>query len=226
MNIETVRNWYNNTYKTLGNKWGAPEEAYDDFMKHLSISLDVFWKFSTYKLLDIACGNGILLKRASEAGLQIYGIDISDEAIKLAKETCPEAKVYLMQAENLEFNDNSFNFITCIGSLEHFLDIDKSLQEMYRVGKPWCRYCILVPNGSSIFKNKTDQQEINEHILSYNQWIKKFKNNNFRIDKIYKDMWHVKKPQSFIMKILNLIAPKRISNSLIFILGKNYEINY
>jgi len=37
------------------------------------------------KLLDVGCGTGFLLLAAFKRGLKTYGIDISEEAIKIAK---------------------------------------------------------------------------------------------------------------------------------------------
>ncbi|MDE7328069.1 MAG: class I SAM-dependent methyltransferase, partial [Lachnospiraceae bacterium] len=42
-------------------------------------------------ILDIGFGTGILSKRLYDEGVQIYGIDFSEEMIKLAKEKMPDA---------------------------------------------------------------------------------------------------------------------------------------
>ena len=101
------------------------------------------------KLLDVACGGGFFLRQvrdltAGKAGLT--GIDISGEAVELAKKECPEAQYLLGVGESLPLRNNTFDAITCLGSMEHFLDIQKAVDEMKRVAAPDARFFILVPN--------------------------------------------------------------------------------
>lgn len=227
-NIQKIKEWYENTYKELGYSWGVPDIAYKDFIKYCGVDTKKLHLPLDKKFLDIACGSGQLLKIAEKSFLQPYGTEISTEAIKLAEKKVPNAYIMELQTENLHLiDDDFFDYITCIGSLEHFLDIDKSLQEMCRVGNKDATYCILVPNSDSWFRNKTDQEEINEQMFSLKEWGTKFKNNGFIIDKIHRDRWHIIKPQSFLMKILNALTPKTYFNSLVFVLRKDiYERPY
>ena len=72
------------------------------------------------KLLDIACGCGYLLARAENLGLHCYGIDISEVAISEARKRV-KGKLICSDVNNgLPYNDNFFDYITCLGSLEHF----------------------------------------------------------------------------------------------------------
>ena len=55
--------------------------------------------------------------------------------------------------QSLPFANHTFDYVTCIGSLEHFLDMRASIQEMSRVLKPQGTACILLPNTYSILGN-------------------------------------------------------------------------
>ncbi len=82
------------------------------------------------KTLDIACGEGIIEQMSPET----VGLDFSMNALKKAR--LNKVK-YLIQAkaESLPFKDNSFDVAICAGSLEHFNDPQKAINEMVRVSK-------------------------------------------------------------------------------------------
>src|SRR4030067_2238048 len=88
------------------------------------------------RLLDVACGNGYFLKTALDRGLECYGIDISEDAIRLSKEILGDkAGLKVAQAEAIPFSDRFFDYITCWGGVEHFLEPVRALEEMRRVAK-------------------------------------------------------------------------------------------
>ena len=97
------------------------------------------------KLLDVACGGGGFLYYAEQRAT-CSGVDISEVAIEYARKLLSRAKVEVGKAEVLPFPDNEFDFVTCLGSLEHFLDMDRGLQEMRRVLKQNGKLLIYVPN--------------------------------------------------------------------------------
>ncbi|MCX6818596.1 MAG: class I SAM-dependent methyltransferase, partial [Candidatus Aenigmarchaeota archaeon] len=103
-------------------------------------------------LLDVACGNGHFLKEA-EKRVTCFGIDVSDVAVARAKKNATKSDIRRGQGEKLPYKDNYFDYVTCIGSLEHFINMEKGLSEMRRVMKPNAIANILVPNSDYlIFK--------------------------------------------------------------------------
>ena len=90
------------------------------------------------KVLDIGCGKGFLLYEFKKLypELDIYGLDISKYALNNAKE---EIKPYLRvgDANNLPWNDNSFDLVISINTLHclHNYDLINALKEIERVGK-------------------------------------------------------------------------------------------
>ena len=102
------------------------------------------------KLLDVGCGAGYLLEQALEKEINATGIDISETAIKKAKTRAPKAKLIQGIGEKLQFPSHSFDIVTCLGSLEHFLNPEKALKEMYRVLKRDGLVCIVLPNRWAI----------------------------------------------------------------------------
>jgi len=120
-------------------------------------------------LLDIACGAGQLLKTAKALGLRCYGIDISEVAISQARKNVKGELVCANVDKGLPYDDNFFDYITCLGSLEHFENQSRVLREICRVAKSSCRIYFLVPNDNYILHRlgyETDfQPVINRHSL-------------------------------------------------------------
>lgn len=99
------------------------------------------------KILDIACAKGLFLKDLERAdlGLNLYGLDISEFAISKAKEFV-EAKFVAANGEELPYEDDFFDYITCLGGLEYYTDPQKGVSEIYRVLKKNGKVCVQVPN--------------------------------------------------------------------------------
>ncbi|MBB6611873.1 class I SAM-dependent methyltransferase [Pontibacter sp. Tf4] len=106
------------------------------------------------KLLDAGCGNGRNVYYLMQAGVKVYGADVSETAIEkvkqLARELAPTlpARNYLVaDLENLPFENAAFDVVICSAVLhfarseEHFKTI---VSELWRVLKPggmlFCRF--------------------------------------------------------------------------------------
>jgi len=93
------------------------------------------------KVLDVATGSGDFISTLMKT-LKNYdsfiGIDISKKDLESAKKRLKDQPVELleMNAESLEFNDNSFDTVSMAYSLHHLNRADKVLAEMKRVLKP------------------------------------------------------------------------------------------
>ena len=138
-----VKSWYNQHYAAKGLQSMRPAAAYPVF-------LDLLGATAGSRLLDVSCGTGSLLAAARDRGVDAVGVDLSDEAVRLAIRVAPGTEVAVGAGEALAFRDASFDYVTCLGSLEHFLDMGQGLEEMKRVAKPDARLCIMVPNQDFI----------------------------------------------------------------------------
>jgi len=124
------------------------------------------------KLLDVGCGAGYLLEQALEKEINATGIDISETAIKKAKKRTPRAKLIQGIGEKLPFPSHSFDIVTCLGSLEHFLKPEKALREMARVLKDDGQICIALPNLWAI--DGILEGVVHERPLSHGQELERF----------------------------------------------------
>ena len=123
------------------------------------------------RVLDIACGTGEWLAVLASMGAVVSGIDISTRAVEVCRQRLPEGIFETGPAETLPFPTQGFDIVTCMGSLEHFLDQPCALREMIRVARPGGRVLILVPNAGFLpyrlgLYHGTQQQAIRETIRS------------------------------------------------------------
>ena len=93
------------------------------------------------RVLDYCCGTGEFTCFIAKNSAETVGIDISEVSIDACKKRSIDEKVdkkvcfFVMDAENLEFPDGSFDVIVCAGVLHH-LDIQRAYSELARVLKP------------------------------------------------------------------------------------------
>lgn len=163
--LAEVKNWYDRMYVQKGKAFTRPPDAFPIFLDYLNIN-------GGENFIDIGCGRGDLLLSASQRGLRTFGVDLSDEAVKISQTVSPDSFVCNSPAESIPFPDGFFDYVTCIGSLEHFVDMDKSLTEMIRVMKDNARLCVSVPNSNFIYwrifgNSGTPQKEMIERLCHF-----------------------------------------------------------
>ncbi|MDI9356684.1 MAG: bifunctional demethylmenaquinone methyltransferase/2-methoxy-6-polyprenyl-1,4-benzoquinol methylase UbiE [Chitinophagaceae bacterium] len=124
-----------------------------DMLNHiLSLWIDIYWRKTVVgilkkhsarnSILDIATGTGDLaIEMASLYPEKIIGIDISDKMLALGKQKILKKKLEQIihlevgDSENLSFENGTFDAVTCAFGVRNFENLEKGLQEMYRVLK-------------------------------------------------------------------------------------------
>lgn len=229
-NIKQIQ-YYNELYKKQKSQAMRPKKEYGIFLKH-------FGKLKKgAKILDVACGTGYLLKLATDKDLQTFGIDISEQAVKIAKQNSPESEIKIASAESLPYADIFFDYITCLGSIEHFENINKGISEMLRVAKNNAKFLFLVPNKKYFAwyftKQKgTHQRDIGEQLYDLNEWKEILMQNKLKIIKIKQDKYPTKSLSWFyssniikiikriMFKLIWLILPLKLTYQFIIIAEK------
>ena len=116
------------------NSWMTVDE-YDRFIALLKVG-------SEDHLLEVASGSGgPALYLAMKCGCRVTGIDANENGIATANETAAtsDARVHFELADanaRLPYDDNSFDGILCIDSMNHFPDRANVFHEWYRVLRP------------------------------------------------------------------------------------------
>ena len=107
------------------------ERGYNRIILELNKFIDTKKKL---KVLDMGCGTGAFTSKLMNYNLDISGVDISPESIKLAKKLYPNISFTIGDIENLySFDDELFDIITLSGVLHHFDDFTNVVSECYRL---------------------------------------------------------------------------------------------
>ena len=94
-------------------------------------------------VLDVACGNGTLLRMlSSKKDIHGYGIDISDRMIVNAKKTCPGMTFEVGGCDHMVFQDQMFDIVTVCAAYHHFPNVRAFAAEAERILKPGGRIYI------------------------------------------------------------------------------------
>jgi len=128
-----------NTY----DKYGSTNPVVRRMMAGFEGALDeLFARADPRSLLDVGCGEGVLVHKWAErlGEKRVVGIDLEEESIQAgwAEREAPNLEYRTMQAgradrvENLPFADGEFDLASAIEVLEHVPDPEHTLAEMAR----------------------------------------------------------------------------------------------
>ena len=128
--------------------WDKAAAYYENtWQQQLKPAHDTLFDFANIqqglKIIDIACGTGLISFRAAAAtGSKgfVLGTDISDKMVEIADRTAKEnsignIKFERMDAEELKINDEEFDVAICALGLMYAPSTVNALKEMYRVLK-------------------------------------------------------------------------------------------
>ena len=124
----TATELYNEIYHARPTMWNMPYRdvfAFDALAKHTQ---------NPGSLLDIGCGNGHTIRYISARwnDTVCYGIDLSEEAIEIAREDVPHA---MFTCGAYEYAELPYcDVVLIMGVLEHFLDLDDALSQLKMSG--------------------------------------------------------------------------------------------
>jgi SAM-dependent methyltransferase len=108
------------------------------------------------RVLEYGCATGGTTFAWAQRGAKVFGIDISDEAVKIAQETAAKENLpvefAVMNAEALEFPPKRFDMIVGTGILHH-LELNKSYSELSRVLDAGRVALFIEPMGHNPFIN-------------------------------------------------------------------------
>lgn len=158
----------------------------DDFSKNHdlgensnNLNREVFYSHLDFvkpgmKLLDLACGDGTDLVYYKKLGAEIYGLDASDELIKIAKTKLELEGVNLKVGlfENIPFEDDYFDVVLSKYAIMTSANMEPVFKEIHRVLKPSGMVMYLVTHPFRQFFEKKEekadyfeQKVVDSHIL-------------------------------------------------------------
>ena len=189
------------------------------------------------RLLDVSCGNGYLLRAAIRKRLDVWGLELSEVGLKQAREMAPAASLICGNAEALPFAPGSFDYVTNIGSLEHYVSPAASIAEMARVLKPEGVALILVPNVYGLLGNIlhvwrhgdvfVDVQPLQRY-ATRGWWTRLLQQNHLSVvrtlryerelPRTWQDLgWHLAHPSKLLRALLSPLVPLNLTDSFVFL---------
>lgn len=188
-------------------------------------------------LLDVSCGEGRLVELANAMGLTAIGLDISMTALIKARKDRFSSFVN-GDGENLPFESCSVDYVTSVGSLEHYIEPAKGVREIARVLKPDGRACLLLPNAFGLLGNIPyvakygevfDDGQPLQRYATRKTWEKMISENGMRVLKVipyneietpetYRDaVWLLSHPRKLFRLLISRLIPINLCNHFIFI---------
>ena len=142
----------------IGSLFDGIAGTYDKFNHVTSMGIDIWWRRIATKgitpidnLLDVAIGTADLAMEIIRQGRakSVTGIDLSKEMMKVGAAKVERAgmkgKISFTEGSALDmpYEAETFDAVTCAYGIRNFSDLDKGLEEMYRVLKPGGQLVIL-----------------------------------------------------------------------------------
>lgn len=129
--------------------WETISAGYEQHFARLTgqavpATLDVVGLTQGMRLLDVCTGPAMLAEAAIQRGAEVVGLDFSGEVIEIAKRNVPEAEFRQGDAQDLPFEDESFDAVVCGYGLIHVPEPEKALLEAHRVLRPGGRFATSV----------------------------------------------------------------------------------
>ena len=101
------------------------------------------------KVLEIGCGIGTVVSELTEQGHDVIGTDISQVAIAYGLNKYDGVRLEVQPAEELAFEDETFDVVLSFDLFEHIARIDRHVAEVHRVLKAGGHYLFQTPNKYS-----------------------------------------------------------------------------
>jgi 2-polyprenyl-3-methyl-5-hydroxy-6-metoxy-1,4-benzoquinol methylase len=122
-----------NTYDKYGSSNPVVRRLMGGFERTLE---ELFTLAAPTSVLDVGCGEGVLVQRWAErlGDGRVVGIDLEEESIQAGwlEHAAPNLEYRVMEAENLPFADSEFELASAIEVLEHVPDPEHTVSEMAR----------------------------------------------------------------------------------------------
>jgi len=139
------------------NRWAAAGEGEKMESHHLDITtktLRLMELRAGERVLDLGCGSGWatrllarLVGEGPEGFGQVVGLDVSDEMVRVARESSRDFENILYvqgSAEQIPWEENFFDKVLSVESFYYYADQDRALKELFRVMAPRGRLFVLI----------------------------------------------------------------------------------
>lgn len=179
---EELINFYSDNYDRTSYLSPITVKRYEELLA----SFEPFRK--TGKILDVGAGYGFFLEIAKRKGWEVYGTELTDEAIHV----CEHKGFQMFKGEFQEYTcePDTFDVIVSIECLEHINNPIEYVKMAHCLLRPGGKFYLTTPNWNSYLRKRLKEQydviEYPNHLSYYTpKTLKKlFRENGFRAKKL------------------------------------------
>lgn len=148
-----MSNYLNEQYLAYYEQESFRGKTYDDYSPHEKERVDTIVSIipkDVNSILDVGCGDGVIVNVIAGKYEKIVGLDLSTEALKYVKTEHVHGS-----SDNIPFPDDSFDLVITCDTLEHLpLNSYKpTLEELFRVSKKYV--LVNTPYNENLVTNHT-----------------------------------------------------------------------
>lgn len=195
---DKMKEYYNNSDYFSGARYNFADEknGFNEYIKRNV--LKIYYPDKDEKILDIGCGWGNISIALQKEKLDITGLDYSQRAINLCKETARKlnldsTKFICQDATDTGLKSESVDVVFCGDLVEHLYPeiYEELLKEVHRILRKGGKFIIYTPNPQHIFEVFRRHNIILKKAVSHvdyktmDRLITSLNKNNFSIKKSF-----------------------------------------
>ena len=146
MNKQDIINFFDMCAPTWDAEMIKSDEIIEDILDRAKIGADT-------RVLDVACGTGVMFPYYVARGANVTGIDISPKMVKIAQKNFPEIETLCADATEISF-EKGFGAVMIYNAFPHFPDPRDAIRKLSRH---------LTPGGSLTVAHGMGRDMINRH---------------------------------------------------------------
>jgi SAM-dependent methyltransferase len=167
-------------------------------------------------------------------------VDISPMALERARARLKGPRLSQADGELLPFRTGQFAGVACLGSLEHYLRPEEGLREIQRVMSDDGVAAVALPNSYYLVDiiwqvwrtgHGPDHKQLVQRFATVREWEAFLENGGLRVLRTYKHnfrfprcradlRWYRSYPRKALNLLIAPLVPFNLSNSFVFICGK------
>lgn len=167
---------YGADYAAWGSASNSDEESEIAVAKKMAFSGQVTEILSLFDLvgsraLDVGAGNGYLMEILAEAGIEVWGTEISKHSWAICEKKFP-GKIHLGGLKYAVYPDDFFDVVFMTDVLEHMADPKDDMSEVRRILRAGGYLFIISPNSGSMTRKMLGPKWFQykyEHVFYFNK---------------------------------------------------------
>ncbi|MBM4240754.1 MAG: class I SAM-dependent methyltransferase [Euryarchaeota archaeon] len=112
------------------------------------------------KLLDLGIGTGLSSFLFKKSGLDIYGLDNSEEMLDICKKKniARDLKLFDLNENIIPYNDREFHHVIAVGLFHFFNNLEKFFKESHRILKEGGIFSFTVKDSKTRISSELDKE--------------------------------------------------------------------